>query len=143
MELATFQIGEPIDFDEAVSLVNKDKKRVEVLNNGSKLWIIDFVHFQYGDNYSQKSAIHRKVFSLLVKAKFLVSGWTTDRVEDRDTHRDRDTPQREREREYKNKYKYIEDDVFWDVFCQYLENAQENQETGNRQSQRPCFEGTP
>lgn len=64
--LASFQIGREIQESNALELFNKDKKRIVVMDGGSKWFIPQFIHFQYGE-LQDSSPIHKKVIGMLKK----------------------------------------------------------------------------
>lgn len=65
-DLADFQIGEPIDWDELLAAAGN---RIEVIQKG-KLWLTGFIEFQYGE-LSEECSAHKPVFRLLVKYALL------------------------------------------------------------------------
>lgn len=54
IDLASFQIGEEIDLQEAILLFNDKKQRVLLLNNCEYLLIYGFIDFQIGNLYQNK-----------------------------------------------------------------------------------------
>ena len=53
-----------IDLGEFFNLINQDKERIRLLDNGKWL-IIDFVHFQYGKTLHLNNRAHKSVYDLL------------------------------------------------------------------------------
>lgn len=67
-EIAQIYLGKDmlVDKDKALELFNKDKERIQVLNDGTKWLIMPFVEFQYG-TLSESNRMHKSVIDLLTK----------------------------------------------------------------------------
>jgi len=90
-ELAQFFIGGDINWDEAEKIFSN---HIQILNNGSKWWLLDFINFQYG-NLSEACKPHLHVINLLKKHR-LFKGYSKginnleDKDKDKDTDKDQD-----------------------------------------------------
>ena len=73
ISLASFYIGEQLDEQEFLRLINKDKKRIKVLNCNTKWLIIDYVPFQIGNLNGDKLTNLQKNSLFLIK-KYLENG---------------------------------------------------------------------
>lgn len=102
LDALEFFIGEPINLDEFLSVVNKDKVRLEMFG-ADKIWITGFVEFQYGQ-LSESCVPHKKIILLLKKYGLL------DRVPGRVGYRVSDTLQ-EKKRQEEDKDKEEEKDL--------------------------------
>ncbi len=60
---AEFHIGAKIDIEKALGLLNK---HIIILNGGGRIFLKDFIFFQYGE-LKEKSPIHLKVIEILKK----------------------------------------------------------------------------
>ncbi|MBI3589933.1 MAG: hypothetical protein HY094_00970 [Candidatus Melainabacteria bacterium] len=68
-ELLSFCIGEHLEYEEALKVLNQDKERIKVLENGN-WYIVGFISFQYGE-LKEQSKPHAHVLSLLKKHNLL------------------------------------------------------------------------
>lgn len=53
-----------IDINDALTLINTEKKRLWVLSNG-RWFIMGFIHFQYGDTMNENNRVHKSIMDLL------------------------------------------------------------------------------
>lgn len=101
VDAMTFYIGEEVNLQKFMEVVNADKKRVEFFGK-DKIFIPGFIEFQYG-TLSENCKPHQKIIALLQKYKI----WDKDlgRVPDRVPDRVSDTLQEEEEEEEEDKDK--------------------------------------
>lgn len=119
IELASFFIGEHLDYEEALKLINEGKERVKVLENGDWL-ILDFISFQYKE-LSPASAPHKQVLELIKKHNLPIpkgrarvreglgnlSPTLKDKDIDKETDKDKETEKsKETEKEIKNIFEF-------------------------------------
>lgn len=94
--LASFCIGETIDENIALKVLNQEKQRIKVLPNGN--WhIADFIFFQYGE-LSQASKPHLQVISLIKKHnlwKEYAKGMHTLKEKDKDKEKEKEKDKEE------------------------------------------------
>lgn len=68
-EAMNFFVGAEVDLNDFLELVNKDKVRIEKIDD-DKLFIIDFISFQYG-KLSEQSPAHKPIFLLIEKYRLM------------------------------------------------------------------------
>lgn len=71
-EVAKLYCSTQLDIDVAIERFNADKQRIQFLNNGSKLFLVDFISFQYSrlkrfDLNGKENRVHSPIFKLLVQ----------------------------------------------------------------------------
>jgi len=66
IELASFQIGEKYKLSELLTVF---EGRFFFFDDNKKMFVIDFIKFQYGEELNEKSPVHRKIISLLKSYK--------------------------------------------------------------------------
>jgi len=100
-ETAVYFIGDPLDEQEALDILNTGKERISVLNGGTRWLIKDFVSFQFGV-LSENSRVHRSIMALQKKHqnKGYLKGINTLKDKDKDKDKDKERGVGETKREF-------------------------------------------
>jgi hypothetical protein len=130
-KLASVHIGEEVNFSD---LMKFPKEQFEILDNG-KIFIPDFINFQYG-NLSENSPAHKPIFAAIKKNSL------SDRVFNRLSNRVSNTLQekekeKEEEKETEKDFGKSENLLETELSVFTLEAAERNQftHTGNRNTE--------
>lgn len=101
LELASFQIGEKYNFGELKAVF---EEKFFFFDHDQKLFIIDFIKFQYGDELTGKSPVHRKVIATLKGYKVgndtlfdIVVNTLFDRVKEKDKEEEKEEEEEDSE----------------------------------------------
>lgn len=77
-KLFEFCVGYDIDDKVFLESVNKEKKRIKVLNNG-RWYLLGFIEFQYGKKLNPDSRVHNNIIKILnannIKSGFSLEGF--------------------------------------------------------------------
>lgn len=78
--------GVSVEIQEFLSIVNKDKDRITVLENGR--WFLNqFISFQYGNNLNPRNRVHKSIIEVLYKNGITYADSPTpDKLEDKTTN---------------------------------------------------------
>lgn len=107
-KLASMHIGEEVTENELLSIDSGDQ--FEKLPDG-KILCIGFVCFQYGENLSEKSPVHKKVMSILDKNKIpyiYPINRVLNTLQDKEEDKDKDKEEDKVKEEVKDKREKIE-----------------------------------